>query len=89
MCFEYCQVARRFSKFNLGIAFLKTILENKLEPFRSWRISSDVGYGWCVRRRASLGLHMFTHSRMSPFGLSTMTSGDTHGVGPVTCSMIS
>ena len=26
-----------------------------LEPFRSWRISSNVGYGWCVRQTASLG----------------------------------
>ena len=48
------------------------------------RHKSD-GYGWCVRRRASLDLHMVTHSRMSPFGLSTMTSGDTHCVGPITC----
>ena len=74
VCFECCQVTRWFSQFDLVITFFEINFGKEVEPVRSCRISSDVGCGWCVRRRASLGLHMLTHSLTSPFGLSTMTT---------------
>ena len=50
---------------------------------------SVVGIGKRSRFTAMLACRISTHKRISPEGLGSTTTGETHEVGPLTISMMS
>ena len=67
---------------------LRSNFEKTVAPLKVWVRSSIVGIGCCSRTIARFATRMSTEMRTSPSFLGVTTSGDTHGVGPLTFSII-